>query len=76
MGNYYYDVYVQCPFYKKGANHYIQCEGPLGVSAIKLMFSGDEETRKKYSRKYCEGNYEACEVCKILQRKYEVIEGE
>lgn len=73
MGNYYYDVYVLCPFYIKGASQHIECEGLLGTSSVKLKFS-DEEQRKRYSRKYCECDYESCELCNILQRKYEVIE--
>jgi len=79
MGNYYNDVYVRCPFYDKGASHYIQCEGLNNTSAVKLLFFDDKEQTQKekrdaYSRKYCESNYESCELYKLLIHKYEVIE--
>ena len=79
MGNYYNDVYVQCPFYDKGASNFIQCEGISKTSAVKLLFFDDAEANQKekrdaYSLRYCEGNYKSCEIYNLLIRKYEVEE--
>ena len=79
MGQEYYaDIYVKCPFYDRGDKGCIQCEGILGTSAVKLLFrdpaDGHPLTKERtvYANKFCETDYESCEIYKLLLRKYEV----
>lgn len=81
MSAFYRDIFVQCPFYDKGAKHYIQCEGLKGTSAVKLLFFDDNTTSQKkkrdeYSLKYCECDYESCQLYQLLINKYDEITGE
>jgi len=72
---YYADLEVQCPFYLKGGNNFIQCEGIEGCSSVKLLFNDSKgcpltEDRQDYSEHFCKWRYEDCEVYKSIQKKY------
>lgn len=70
------DVYILCPFFTKGGNGYIQCEGLIDCSAIRLLFTDEYDghpvcdERDEYAHRYCESNYTNCEIYKTLMKKY------
>ena len=75
MSVFYRDMEAKCPFYIKGSNNSIQCEG-CSCTSIKLLFNDSKglalkEERDKYSMMYCENRYEDCKFYKIINSKYE-----
>lgn len=80
MGQEYYaDVNIKCPFYERGDKGGIQCEGIMGASAVKFIFRDPDdghplkEERSNFSQRFCETNYESCELYKLLIHKYEEV---
>jgi len=65
------DQYVLCPYYKRDAPCGVSCEGPAEGTSTTIHFQS-RETKLQYMAVYCEDNYPACMVCKMLDAKYEL----
>lgn len=62
---------VQCPFYKyDDGKRRITCEGVIDDSSLALIYhnKADYETQINV---FCCGQYQRCEVCRLLMEKYE-----
>ena len=64
------DVFIICPFYKNTATKSIVCEGITDESVTKILFA-TQEARKEHSKIFCEAKYKNCEICRMLEAKYE-----
>lgn len=76
MVNFDKDADVKCPFYRKGAAKFIQCEGLQGCDYFKLLFIDQKGNPKKkerdnFSHQYCECDFESCKVFKIIDGEYD-----
>ena len=61
---------ILCPFYIARTRMSITCEGLTDDSIIKLLFI-THETKRMHRKTFCAGRYKACEIYKMLERKYE-----
>lgn len=59
---------VLCPFYKDDTSHSIRCEGII-TEGCSNNFRGDQQ-KKEHINKYCKMNYNDCEYCKAVMKKY------
>ena len=61
---------IKCPFYKTIATQSISCEGITEDCTIKLLFISPER-RDLHRKIFCEHKYQNCEICTMLEKKYE-----
>ncbi len=62
---------VICPFFFDLSGHSIRCEGIIKDTKVSTSF-GNVRAMKKHRRKFCNTfDYEKCELCKVLQSKYD-----
>ena len=70
MATMYDYVNVRCPFFVASGKCKIACEGLTEGSNICLSYQ-TFEMRNAQRQRYCDSNYEECEIAKILNKKYE-----
>lgn len=61
---------IGCPFYKNDEQHKIVCEGVGESESVILRFRFTQE-RNKQIRLFCAGDYEKCEVYRMIMEKYQ-----
>lgn len=61
---------IICPFYKAMAEKSITCEGITDECILKLIFTSPA-VRDVHRKVFCEAKYKNCEVCEMLEAKYE-----
>lgn len=62
--------YALCPFFQTSGRKDIVCEGIQSGCVTKLVFSS-ERGRNRYRTRFCDTQYANCEICKLLERKYD-----
>ena len=70
MATMYDDVDAKCPFFQFSGNRRITCEGIMGSSMTIVEFR-NKDKRNQHRRKFCDAKYQNCEICKMLEKKYE-----
>ena len=66
----YNEALIKCPFYISMSNKSISCEGIIEDCVTKLIFLTCSK-RDLYRHTFCNDKYQNCEICKILNKKYE-----
>lgn len=61
---------AKCPFFLMSGKKDIVCEGIVAGCSVKLMFV-EERKRTRYRVRFCDTQYEKCELYKVLERKYD-----
>lgn len=61
---------ILCPFYLSNGKRSISCEGITDECKITLLFKSQEE-RDKHRSIFCDAKYQNCEICAMLEKKYE-----
>ena len=64
------DRLVRCPFYTSLKDKRISCEGITDDCNTILEFQSKLK-RDTFKRKFCDNDYEKCEIFKSIWRKYE-----
>ena len=64
------DVEAQCPYFIYSLKKQIVCEGIIDGSTTKLEFDKMEK-RNQHRRIFCDSKYQNCEICRMLEGKYE-----
>ena len=67
--NQYISKTTACPFYKKEDRQTIFCCGVEENSSIHLAF-GYDAACKKYKTDHCRGDYQRCQVYRMLEDMY------
>lgn len=70
MATNYESANIRCPFYKRNESRKIGCEGVEEGSQLVTEYLTKERCKKKI-RENCAGNYEKCEVYRMILQKYE-----
>lgn len=64
-----------CPFFITESQKSITCEGIIADQTVTRFYS--EEEKKMYEKLYCtKYDYESCEICRALSKKYHRAENE
>ena len=67
----YKQVYVQCPFYKyDDGKRRITCEGIMDDCNLTLSFKSRADYEIQLNA-FCCRQYNNCEICRMLNQKYE-----
>lgn len=64
------DVEAQCPYFIYSLKKMIVCEGIIDGSTTKLEFN-KKSMRDQHRRIFCDSKYTNCEICRMLEGKYE-----
>ena len=64
------DMEAICPYFQYSQKKYIVCEGIIDGSTTKLQFD-TQGKRNQHRRLFCDSRYENCEICRMLEGKYE-----
>ena len=62
---------VRCPFFKKGSEREIFCEGIVERGSVRLGFSSAGHQRRYFERHCCE-NFKMCVLFRAVNEKYAV----
>ncbi len=60
-----------CPFYLSEDPHRISCEGVDDNSTLILSYPRNAAGKWRRLKRYCEGDWKACPVYRMLLKKYE-----
>lgn len=66
----YNEALILCPFYQSMGYKSITCEGITEDSIIKVTFNTPDK-RDEHRNLFCEKRYKNCEICAMLEKKYE-----
>lgn len=66
----YVSAFALCPFYRLQSNTWVQCEGIEDGSTVKLAFKATQHAQE-YIRQFCNGDWDACRIARMLNQKYE-----
>ena len=66
----YNESLVQCPFFHSCGKKSISCEGITDDCTIYLMFTSKQK-RDQHREIFCNAKYENCELCQVINSKYE-----
>ena len=67
----YWQVWVQCPFYKRdNSKDCLVCEGVGDARTLTQVFDS-RDALKKYMQAYCWERYKSCPLYRMIMEKYE-----
>ena len=64
------DMEAICPYFQYSQKKHIVCEGIIDGSTTKLQFD-TQDKRNQHRRLFCDSKYKNCEICRMLEGKYE-----
>ena len=64
------DVEAQCPYFIYSSKKAIVCEGIIDGSTTKMQFD-TQDKRNQHRSLFCDSKYKNCEICRMLEGKYE-----
>ena len=70
MPTMYDDVNAICPYFLGSDNHKIVCEGIIEGSKTIVEFD-NKKLRNRHREVFCDRRYSNCEVCRMLEDKYD-----
>lgn len=73
MPKVYDDVDAKCPYFLGSDKHKIVCEGVTDGSRTVLEFD-TKKLRNTHRELFCNSRYQNCEVCRMLEDKYDGME--